>query len=742
VELLQTRSLPNISLKKVSFRLPAIFWIVLAAFFIRVIFLVLVPPSEPTLEGDDGYYRVTALQIEPYLRKAGSLFKELFTGNLFHGKGILEKYELTLPWGALRRGPVYPFFLGIVFWIFGPNPFGAFIAQAFLVSLSTGFLYGIGKTLGQPGGGLVAASIFGVYPPAIFVSTQLLQESLAIFLFTLSYFLIFRLKKSSSIGSFVTVGLCLFLLSFSRSTLVFFPFFIGLILAVYALKKGRFEFKVAHVGTLIVSFLVPYLLWASFVSWQFHRPSLMGQPVDREMLSALLPEYDGWTPDAFMSPRADAGLNTVLEQKGISAPRSGMMMAALGFNLKNPFTAFKMSADKFRRLWWQPFDWPWRSFLFYPEIFRGFHRFLVLTSVGAGVLWWFQRRFAVGLLALAPLYGTLLHSFFHIESRYGLIYLPLLILFTGVFIHWVWKSRAVFLASGGKIIALLVGLAALYKGSHLEFLLASPPLKIEQAHFLSLFLQSLALVACFLAVGFWLKKIFPPKQLLQSLIVTAFVFFLPYEVYAFTSQGWREWRVPLQNSVQGVRQDIFLPEGSLKDAVTRNLRLDLAVPKEVDWLIKVNGQTVGDTQRLREKSPSFPFEGYVVSLEIERKKPFEMRQWHSLALPAGILKEGDFNQIEIVPRVTSVREKLLIYGDYVPASSSFTYEGPLFQRSPTETSIFKYQFDGDFRLKGLTAIHSPEVKASFFDGKEWRRKKGQYRLRIEIEKSQKEFIIF
>lgn len=760
MELLQARSVSHIPTQEIGRSIPAVFWIVLTALALRLLFLFWVPPLTPTLEGDDGYYLVTGRHVEGYFRNGGSLFKELLMGNLFRGNGVLEKYGLTIPWGALRRGPVYPFFLGGLFWILGPNPFGAFLAQAFLVSVAAGLLYGIGKALGEPGGGLAAASTLAIYPPTILVTGQLLQESLAIFLFTLFYFLFFRLKKSSSMSLFVVTGFCLFLLSFSRSTLVFFPCFIALGLAAYALGKGRPAFRIPELAALALSFLTPYLLWTAFVSWQFHRPALIGQPVDREMFSALLPDYEGWTPDAFMSDRTDTGLAKLLEEKGLSKPGYGMMAAALQLSLRQPWSSFKMAVDKFRRLWWQPFDWPWRGFVFGLDSLQGFHRFLVLMSVAGGVLWWFEKRFAVGLLGLAPLYGTLLHSFFHIEGRYGLIYLPFLILFAGVPIHRICRSRAILFGPGGSGVAVfgfLVVMAVIYKRSDPGFLLTLlPVLEIEQAHLLSVLLQSLALAACFTAVGFCLRRVFPRRQLLTGLFVTAFLFFLPFEVFSFTSLDWREWQTPLENPAQAIRQEIFLPRGSLEGATAQNLRLDIALAKgEAGWFIKVNGEIIGDVQGLREAAPSFPFEGYRVSLQLERKMPFEMRQWYSLPLHSGILKEGDFNQIEMGPfsassSLSGESGRLLIYGDY-PSVPPLTYEGPLFQRSPAETSIFKYQFDGDFRLNGRTPLESREVKSDFYDGQRWRSddlspergiQRGQYRIRIEIEKPDKKFFLY
>ena len=156
---------------------PFIFWVILFSFLIRLLFFLFSPPEDPLMRNDDdGYYQKTGFQILRYLENAVPLMKEFVSGRLFHGGGNLEKYGLEIPWGAIKRGPVYPLFLAVVAGLFGPGAFPVFVLQALLMALSTGLLYSFGKEIVGKEAALLAAILMGAYPPLIFITEKIYQD--------------------------------------------------------------------------------------------------------------------------------------------------------------------------------------------------------------------------------------------------------------------------------------------------------------------------------------------------------------------------------------------------------------------------------------------------------------------------------------------------------------------------------------------------------------------------------------
>ena len=657
-------------------RFPPIFWIILIPFLIRLVFILTVPPAAIDLQADDAsYYHLTALQIREYFQQIGPLTKEFLNGGLGKAGGILEKYGLEIPWGAFKRGPVYPFFVAVLYSLLGPHPLEVFIIQALLMSLAAGFLYGIAKELGQPKVGLGAAVLMGIYPPFIFIVDKLYQESLAVFLFSLFYFLVFRAWRKNSKRLWLAAGGALFLLSLSRTPLAFFCLF--LFVGMLTLSRA---------WVLILSFLIPYGIWTGIVSWQFGHPAVVVEPVGREFFSALVPDYDGWTPDTFLDRRPDALAARVLKREGIlessSQPENlewpsqpQLVSAALHILWKHPWISLRMAVEKFKRLWWQPYDWPWREFLFPSEPVRWFHRFLILTALLGGILWLFERPRALLFLGFPAAYGSVFHSFFHIESRYALTFMVFFPLFSAYFLY-----------RPGPVRKVILGLTV----------------------------------------------------------------FLPFLFHTFQETKAREWKTPLRDLGQGVRQEIFLPTDSLKDSSSQNLRLDLEIPQEAQaWGIWLNGEWLASLEALKTQAPAFLLKPpYQIYLRDMQKEFFQARQWFTLPLSKDVLKENDFNSIEIraveknLGKPASGRKDWKIFGDDPFSTNPPIFSGPLFQRSPTETSVFSLWYLSDFRLKGQTPLHHGGVRSAFYDGSRWRSGRGEYRIRIEIEKPDGEFLVY
>lgn len=376
----------------------------------------------------------------------------------------------------------------------------------------------------------------------------------------------------------------------------------------------------------------------------------------------------------------------------------------------------------------------------------------MIAAVMGGMLWVFERPVGVSLLFAAPLYGSLFHSLSHIESRYPLIFVPFLMLFAGYGLSFLWRHRARLLHSSSRMMicsgSIFLTLIVFY-GIRVESLLSLfPSWGASTSHFITVILKTFFLILVFFSGALWLETILPRKRLVALVLVTGLIILVPFEVYGLSAVDWAEWSTPLRNPGELIRQEIFLPGGSLKNSIRENLRMDLELPgADSDGWIQINGRPVAPLEKLKAERPKFAFESYLVFLKDERKNVSDMRQWFTLPLPKGTLREEGMNTIEIHSKGGKV------YGDYPvssPSSGRIVY-GPLFQRSFLETSIFKYIYDGDFRLKGTVSVHSKEVRSAFYDGSRWHTEDlsrsagiqtGQYRIRIEVEGPEGKFWVY
>ncbi len=78
--------------------------------------------------------------------------------------------------------PLYPYFLGLVFWISSPGYYLPRLIQAGLGALNCVLVYLLGRRIFSPSLGLAAAGLAAVYGPFLFFDAELLPSAVALFL--------------------------------------------------------------------------------------------------------------------------------------------------------------------------------------------------------------------------------------------------------------------------------------------------------------------------------------------------------------------------------------------------------------------------------------------------------------------------------------------------------------------------------------------------------------------------------
>lgn len=136
--------------------------------------------------------------------------------NLANGKGYVT------PQGDpyIFRPPGYPFFLAIVYRLFGPLPDVARMANVFLGALTCLPVYAFARRLWDWKVGLIAAAGIAVHPLLIYLTGLIYPESLTIFLIALSFYLTLAARQSSRVWPLLFLALTLAELIYLRPSFI------------------------------------------------------------------------------------------------------------------------------------------------------------------------------------------------------------------------------------------------------------------------------------------------------------------------------------------------------------------------------------------------------------------------------------------------------------------------------------------------------------------------------------------
>jgi len=123
--------------------------------------------------------------------------------------------------------PLYPYFLGFIYFLFGHSVFIAKVAQFFIGSLSCGLIYLIGQKIFNRTVGILAAMMFALYAMAIYFEGFFVSAFLAIFLNCLVILLFLSINANPRWPKWIAAGFLMGLSSLaSASIFIFLPFVI------------------------------------------------------------------------------------------------------------------------------------------------------------------------------------------------------------------------------------------------------------------------------------------------------------------------------------------------------------------------------------------------------------------------------------------------------------------------------------------------------------------------------------
>jgi len=166
--------------------------------------------------GADGYYHIT----ECLLAGRGYRFHPDFGETLF-------------------RLPGYPLFLCALWWLFGPRLWVVQIVQALLSAGTSILTFQVGKRYFSPTVGLLAGMAFALWPVDWVTSARYSQETLYIFLLSLSLVVVLALAKRLCLRWAVVFGLVLGVASLAREVGVYLAFALAAGVPLLPIAAGR-----------------------------------------------------------------------------------------------------------------------------------------------------------------------------------------------------------------------------------------------------------------------------------------------------------------------------------------------------------------------------------------------------------------------------------------------------------------------------------------------------------------------
>ncbi|MBI5136220.1 MAG: hypothetical protein HZA24_02665 [Nitrospirae bacterium] len=631
------------------------------------------------------------------------------------------------------KGLGYPAFLAGAQLLLGEGVERLRLAQALLHGLSAVLVFDIARRLAPPAVAFLALGLFALYLPATYMASQVLAESLCLFLILLAVLLAMILCRGAAGPRrapwlAAALGLVLFWLGVSRPA--YFPFSLlavaGLALLVPWRLRARGGGAAALAGVLLMgAYLVPYLAWQAQVTRAHHAEAFLFSPSGQRSITPSLNESydlanDGWVaPAAFVGPRG----------------RNPYAPPALDSVREHPLDSALLRVEKFYRLWKGPAVTYVNPFILSGHVTAALHGLLVLGAlVGLATV---ARGLPALLLAAPVVYTAAVYTgYFSEERRFAFPVMGLVAVLCALGLHWAWRAYVdAGLRAYGHRVGFRPGLwAALCVTA---WMLAAGPGWVVQpwvdpglTH-----LAAALLLGMLLAAGaVWLarhagldmgRRVWAGALLLGCGV-------LPVTVHLARDPGWHAWSLPLSRPGTLAVQTFLLPDGLTAEAIAvATLQLDVRDGDgRVDDLdVRLDGMPLtGPVSVAAMPGPlRFAAEQMTPLRQVDWRTVAVvpgMRQWLTYRLPPQLLAAGAA-QVSVRARAPGADTRL--YGDLAFGNPAVA-AGPRPWIAPADLkrharrlvhlgrdSLWRYQTEGDMRLYGGTPL-SGRAQSGFVPG--------------------------
>ncbi len=631
-----------------------------------------------------------------------------------------KAYEMALP-----KCELYPLFVSLVYLLAGAD-FGAVrIAQGILGTLSLLLLYLIGVRVCSRRVALISTLIGAFYVPFVLSEGRILTETLAIFVFLLTvWLLVLSLERGSwwliFLAGFSTALMVITRTFFQYIYLLYFPMLLaGLAarkwLSVRPGESGRqrllrslpWSSYFFILGLAVI--IVPRLLWTPQVDRHGRRFISGSWRNGLAMYCGIYP------PNRGLQTTADPGgeiLRSIPMGRHPGAADERYLEAYFQILLQEPQKAIPVLLAKGWLFCQRAYNDFLQSYLLSPSGGDVFNRILLIAGL-FGLALLPVRGLKSWPVTVSLVYGWGMSFAADLEARYGITQMPLMILAGVFFAEQAVVGAADFLRrrdrSGRFILFFLISsvLAVLSLLARPRFiLLFLPGHSFRGAGLWRMLVVSLFFVSLVpllhrnyrgRASGWkrWVAAVLPPLFLLL-------VFLSAFQVHPWG----REWSVRLSGPEQIVRQKISLPD-DLTRYRSGELKLDLVSgpARRYELTVSVDGEVVrrfqdGLTADPDSWVPPDKRRAFPIYLRETGRTMADVRQWYTVPVDLERMVGKSEVEVEIrfAPGLNDPGCWVDLAGDYRYFEDPEVFEGPTFSKDPARLSLYKYLVDDDWRI--------------------------------------------
>ena len=390
--------------------------------------------------------------------------------------------------GAFFRAPLYPYFLGLIYYLFGESFLLPRLFQCILGSLSCLWIYFLAKNAFGRSVAILSGVLSSIYWPFVFFDGELLLTSLALNLNMLSLLVLQRALESDSFGTWFFSGLCLGFAAITRPNILLFQLTLLLMLLVgVSFKRQSFGTILALLlgSTLVIApvSLRNYFVSGDFVAiaWQGGVNFYIGNNPRSDGHTAIVPgtrsDWEGGFDDSVAIAMRDEGRK--LKPSEISWY---WFERGFAFILSEPWSYLRLLGKKLLLFLWAP-EIPNNLSLYYFSSLSSvlslpvFPGYSLIAPFGFAAILFFSklRRRAVLLVIYYFLYSLSIVLFF-VCARFRVQVIPVLLIFASLcFVKIYYYSRRAQRTDLKRLILLIILCFAFvnmpwfwYEGHHLD----------------------------------------------------------------------------------------------------------------------------------------------------------------------------------------------------------------------------------------------------------------------------------
>ncbi|MBU0759980.1 MAG: glycosyltransferase family 39 protein [Candidatus Omnitrophica bacterium] len=390
-----------------------VFFIFLTAFFIRVLYI----------------FQILQFPLAEYLVRSSTFDQYTFDkmGAFIAAGNWLGNAEV------FGKEPLYSYFLGVIYAVFGCNHFAVYFIQAVLSSIAVVLLYKAVQGIFNRITAYIAAFIFAFYSISIFYDALLLRASLITFLNVLLFYLVIKALRSEKSLRWLWCGFVLGLSVLARQNMLF-PFICAFIL----ISVKPFKRAISCVSIVILGF---FLVIAPVVVRNYMISEKQGLRISKE-INAF------WVGNTHASSGVDVVWSPEYHRLEAASEGSVRKMAGVFFSeiKKRPREYVGLYV---RKIWMflNGYEAPSNTnyYLYreeFPTILRmslfSFRLVCALAIIGIFISIIKRRRAGLAYIFITILSASVI--LFHIQSRFRLPAVPFFIMFAAYAVYYIFEK--------------------------------------------------------------------------------------------------------------------------------------------------------------------------------------------------------------------------------------------------------------------------------------------------------------